>query len=441
MAKKVRIGKLKEQARNLSGADPLTALKIVWRLVDVAPQDIENHVMAADILAALGASDAAKQVYEATAVYAIRSGHPLVALVLAKVLEDRFGAQVMSLYQHLAAEYGAGSPKISKRGQRMAPEHPDTEIAPPDLDTNIAPAAVMAGAAKAAADFSRIVGYPQALHPIALLSELPPDAFVALCEKLTAHRLPPGAMVIREGEMGRSFFWLALGAVRVYKTDLRGTQTDLARLGEGALFGEMALIQASPRTASVQALADTDLLEIQAKDLANMADHLDKVALALDRFGRDRLLSNLMATSPIFRPFNRQQRLDLLRRFSGHEVSAGTVVVNEGDEGRGLYVVLSGEMEVTKEQEGRQIPLARLKSGDLFGEISLIKGFPATATVKAAKQSTVLFLDRVYFQRLVDALPEIRKLFEDMTQERLADTSLLLSDDLVIEEADELVLI
>ncbi len=441
MAKKVPIGKLKEQARSMTKTEPLTALKIAWRLVDAAPQDIENRVLAADLLSVLGAADAANQAYEASAIFALHSGHPLVALVLAKVLEDRFNRDVTTLYEALAADYAAGSPKLSRRGQRIAPEHPDTEIAPPDLEAEITPQAVLAGAAKAASDFSRIVGYPQALHAIPLLSELPKDAFVQVCKQVRALRLPSGAMVIREGEMGRSFFWLALGSVRVFKTDLRGAQTDLAKLGEGALFGEMALIQASPRTASVEALGDADLLEIDAQALANMAEHLDTVALALDRFARDRLLNNLMATSPIFRPFNRQQRLDLLRRFSGHEVSPGTIVINEGDEGRGLYVVLSGEMEVTKEQEGHQVPLARLKSGDVFGEISLIKGFPATATVKAAKQSTVLFLDRIYFQRLVDALPEIRKLFEEMTEERLADTSLLLSDDLVIEEADELVLI
>ena len=248
-------------------------------------------------------------------------------------------------------------------------------------------------------------------------------------------------MIVREGEMGRAFYWLALGTVRVFKMDVRGAETNLARLGPGALFGEMALLQSSPRTASVQAETDVDILEMDAQAIGLMADKLTAVAQALDRFARERLLNNLMATSPIFKPFSRQQRLDLLRRFTGHEVAPGTVIIREGDEGRGLFVVLTGEVEVVKQQGGQEIPLATLKSGDVFGEISLVKGYPATATVRAAKPSTILFLDRIYFQRLVDSLPEIRQLFEEISEERLQDTRLVLADDVVIEEAEDLVLL
>ncbi len=437
---KTTIGTLKEQAAAATRQDPITALKIWWRLVDAAPQDLEVRVRIADLLGQLGAWEAALPVYRACAEYAIQAGHPLEGLVLAKVLEDR-GQDPEPLYRLAAQKYAASSPALSRRGGRIAPEHPDTEVAPPDLEAEISTAAVVAGAARAAGDFSRIANYPREVHPIPLLSLLEPEAFLAVCRATRAVRVPAGAMILREGEMGRSFFWLALGSVLVFKRDVRGVETNLARLGPGALFGEMALLQASPRTASVRAETDTDLLEMEAEAISLMADRIEAVAQALDRFARERLLNNLMATSPIFKPFSRTQRLDLLRRFTGHDVAPGTVVIREGDEGRGLYVVLSGEMEVVKNQGGREIPLATLKSGDVFGEISLLKGYPATATVRAAKRSTILFLDRVYFQRLVDSLPEIRRLFEEISEERLQDTQLVLADDVVIEEADELVLI
>jgi len=437
----ITIAKLKELGGQAErGNDLSTTFKIYWRLVDASPQDIENRLKIADLLVKAKSQDAATEVYKAVALYGIRSGHPLIALVVMKVMEER-GVDITPLFQELARNYASTSDKLSKRGQRLSPEHPDTEVDPPDLEAEIESAALIAGAARAAANLDNVSVYPQNLHPIPLLSQLPPETFIRLCAAMRAIRVPDGAMILREGEMGKSFFFLALGQVRVLHADRHGHEQTLANLGEGALFGEMALIHASPRTASVASLGDADLLEIDSAGVSTMASDLQVVAQALDRFTRDRLLNNLMATSPLFQPFTRKQKLDLLRRFTGHEVEPETVIINEGDEGRGLYVILSGEVEVTKEQEGEQILLATLKAGDVFGEISLIKGFPATATVKAVRRSTILFLDRVYFVRLVDALPEIKAFFQSLTEERLQDTRTVLTDDNGIEISDDMILI
>jgi CRP-like cAMP-binding protein len=227
----------------------------------------------------------------------------------------------------------------------------------------------------------------------------------------------------------------------VFSTDSLGQHTELARLHEGSLFGEMALISSQPRTASVAVVGEADLLEITRDALAGIAGELAQVAAALDRFTRERLLKNLVGTSPLFRPFSRVQQLDLLRRFTGHDAAPGTVIIREGEEGRGLFVVLTGEVEVVKKDDaGIEVPVATLKAGDAFGEIALLRGTPATATVTAARQSTVLFLGRDYFTRLVSAVPEIREYFEQLTEDRLMENQLMLSEDQIALE-DEIVLV
>ena len=80
------------------------------------------------------------------------------------------------------------------------------------------------------------------------------------------------------------------------------------------MFGEMALLGAQPRTASVACLTEADVLEVGRQSLASLADELGAVAEALHAFTRERLLGNLMATSALFRPFSRMQQRDLLRR-------------------------------------------------------------------------------------------------------------------------------
>lgn len=437
----ITLGELKQAGLQAVGSNDLaTAMKIYWRLVDADPHDIEPRIKVADLMLRMGAREAAIDVYKAVAGFGSRSGHPYVAIVISKILNE-LGQSPDELLAELGRLYSADSDKISKFGQRISPEHPETKVAPPDLTAHMDTAALIMGAGRAASDFKAVQSYPEALHRLPLLSDLPADSFIRLCQRTKALRLPHQALVIKEGEIGSSFFILAQGQVRVFRTDSQGNQRNLAKLGEGALFGEMAVIHASPRTASVATEGESDLLEIDRDGLSALAQELHMVAEALDSFTRERMLNNLMATSRLFEPFSRKQRLDLIKRFTGHEVAPETVIINEGDEGRGLYVVLSGEVDVLKDHEGEQVLLATLKASDIFGEISLIKGYPATATVKAARRSTILFLDRIYFTRLVEAIPEMKSFFESLSEERLADTQMVLADEVVIESADELVLI
>src|SRR5437763_1298826 len=84
----------------------------------------------------------------------------------------------------------------------------------------------------------------------------------------------PRAFVVREGEAGSSFFFVAGGTLRVYATDGLGRQTDLAQLGENAVFGEMSLLSAQPRSATVACQTEVDLFEVGRQSLSSLADEL-----------------------------------------------------------------------------------------------------------------------------------------------------------------------
>jgi CRP-like cAMP-binding protein len=265
-------------------------------------------------------------------------------------------------------------------------------------------------------------------------------AFRRVLGTLLLRRLPVGSLVIREGEPGNSFFFVAGGELNVFATDGLGRQTQLAKLGENAVFGEMALLSAQPRTATVGCLTEVDLLEVGRQSLATLADELPLVAEALHGFTRERLLGNLMATSPLFRPLSRMQQRDLLRRFTSHDVAPGTVVINEGEEGRGLFVVLAGDMDVSRRTaDGSSVPLGTLKTGDVFGEMSIIRNARTTATVTAQRNATVLFLARESVSRIVAGVPEIKSYLEALAEDRDIDNQLLLGEDET--PADERILI
>jgi CRP-like cAMP-binding protein len=415
------LGEVKAHAARLfSQGNIAAALRLYDAIVTAAPLDYDARMKVADCLSTLGDPRAA-DVYRAVAWYAIKAGHPLTALVCQRVLEAH-GVDASELTTALIAHYGSESDMLGRVATRLSLPLSATEVAVSDLRAAAAPDYPAAAARRAITATEGFTEFPDELHPIPLLSKLSEAAFRRVLSTLVARRLPDGEPVIREGEAGQSFFFVAGGEVRVFATDGLGRQTELARLHENAVFGEMALLSAQPRTASVEVVGEADLLEVGRGSLATLADELGAVAEALHAFTRERLLQNLMATSPLFRPFNRQQQRDLLRRFTSHDVVTGTVVIREGEDGRGLFVVLTGECDVGC----RGVSLGTLRTGDVFGEMALLRGGPTTATVTAARQSTVLFLAREYVARLVGNFPEIKRYLEALAEDREIDNQLAL---------------
>lgn len=434
----VSLGDVKRSAAALfAQGQYLAALRLYDAIVAGAPLDVDARIRLADAALALGEPGAAR-VYRAAGWYCLRSGHPLSALVCARVLEAH-GGDASDLTAALVVSYGSESELLGKGATRI-PLPPETlDIPVPDLRQPAPADAVAAALDRAERAAGELREMPSALHPIPLLSSLSEAAFRRVLGTLVLRRLPASAPVIREGEPGHAFYFVASGRLRVYATDGLGRQTELAELGENAVFGEMALLSAQPRSASVECLTEVDLLEVGRQSLAQLADELGPVAEALHGFTRERLLGNLMATSPLFRPFPRMQQRDLLRRFTSHDVAPGTVVIHEGEEGRGLFVVLSGELEVSRRgPDGSAVPLGGLRTGDVFGEMAILRNAATTATVVAVRPSTVLFLAREYVARIVAAVPEIRSYLEALAEDREIDNQLVMGEE---APADERVLI
>jgi cAMP-dependent protein kinase regulator len=435
----VSLGDVKRSAATLYGqGQHLAALRLYDAIVAAAPLDYDARIRVADCALSMGNAGAAN-VYRATAWYCIKSGHPLAALVCARVLEAH-GADSSDIVASLIVTYGSESEQLGKVASRISLPAETIQLEVPDVRQPAPENAVPMALARSEKATDSFKEYPESLHAIPLLSTMSEAAFRRVLGTLLLRRLPVGAHVIKEGEPGNSFFFVAGGELSVFATDGLGRQTQLAKLGENAVFGEMALLSAQPRTATVGCLSEVDLLEVGRQSLATLADELPLVAEALHGFTRERLLGNLMATAPLFKPFSRMQQRDLLRRFTSHDVAPGTVVINEGEEGRGLFVVLSGELDVSRRTaDGTAVPLGGLKTGDVFGEMSLVRNARTNATVTAQRNATVLFLARDFVSRIVAGVPEIKAYLEALADDRETDNQLLLGEDET--PADERILI
>ena len=115
------------------------------------------------------------------------------------------------------------------------------------------------------------------LHDVDILSPLSDEALDAISQAARVHMFSKGETILRRGTVGDSMFIVHRGSVsvRIPDPDSTGAQ-EVAQLGAGSVFGEMALLTGETRTADVVAASDVHIIEI-AKDAVApvLRDHPD----------------------------------------------------------------------------------------------------------------------------------------------------------------------
>jgi CRP/FNR family transcriptional regulator, cyclic AMP receptor protein len=108
----------------------------------------------------------------------------------------------------------------------------------------------------------------------------------------------------------------------------------------------------------------------------------------------------------------------------------GEIVIQEGTKGTSAFIILSGAVEVLKRSGDKDIVVATLGEGQVFGEMGLIEDRPRSATVKAMTALTLQVISREGFNELLQKkpsvlIPIIKSLFERLrlASETLAERS------------------
>ena len=99
-------------------------------------------------------------------------------------------------------------------------------------------------------------------------------------------------------------------------------------------------------------------------------------------------------------------------------------------------------MQISKaDPQGELVVLARLREGEVFGEIALIGGGLTTATAVAGEKSVLLFLDRARFAKIGESHPEILDYLATLSEERLKEIAAAMAAGGEVVDADELIMI
>jgi len=123
----------------------------------------------------------------------------------------------------------------------------------------------------------------------------------------------------------------------------------------------------------------------------------------------------------VFRALPRAEADAIMSRLRTIQFGAGEVIVRQGAPADKFFIVVQGEVEVVREEQGQARWLAILGSGQFFGEIAILRDMPRTATVKAVGPTTLLAMERDTFQNLVAQALGTTQDFDRIIQRRLDD--------------------
>jgi CRP-like cAMP-binding protein len=129
--------------------------------------------------------------------------------------------------------------------------------------------------------------------------------------------------------------------------------------------------------------------------------------------------ADALARCPFFAGLSRSELLELAKVSEDMEVEEGKVLTREGKSGSEFFVIVDGEVSVTK--NGQEI--RTLGPGDFFGEIALLEDTPRTATVVAKTPLRFFVLTRQSFRSLLAHQPELERKVLAALEERVRATS------------------
>jgi len=112
---------------------------------------------------------------------------------------------------------------------------------------------------------------------------------------------------------------------------------------------------------------------------------------------------DLIKSVPLFEHCSKKDLQQIAQTADEIDLRAGKVLIEEGERGREFFVIVSGEVEVTR--QGRKI--ASLGPGSFVGEMALLSKAPRTATVTAVTALDVLVITDRAFLELLNTIPEL----------------------------------
>ncbi len=220
--------------------------------------------------------------------------------------------------------------------------------------------------------------------------------------------LPQNDVLFHQGDQGDRMYVVTSGALTVLLTNKDGLERRIDVLDTGESVGEIALLTGQKRSATVRALTDASLISLSKDGLDQLSQkypELGKKLLEkmLPRIQRTQLA---LAVTHLLGPLDAQALHDLQRKVNWRHLTAGEVLIHQGEVEDTMYLVVNGRlaMEVRESEQEPRI-LGEIERGESVGEFAMVSRQPRSATIFAMRDSDVVGISRQVYEELIAAHP------------------------------------
>ncbi len=244
-----------------------------------------------------------------------------------------------------------------------------------------------------------------------------------LASRLERVSVVPDEFLCHQGDPGDDGLYIIIdGHLRVLVSRPDGSEMVVDEHQSGSFLGEIAMLTGSRRTASIQAVTNTEVAKISKATFDELVEQhpgiLDEVSqIVLRRLRRPQLIATL---THLFGTLDMATFEDIQTELSWVNLHRGERLIHQGEMDNNLYVLVSGRLQaVARDETGKEEAVGEIVVGESVGEMQILTGDPRSVSVDAIRDSRLVKLSKAGFDRLVIKYPQMMHHISKLVIKRL----------------------
>jgi predicted acylesterase/phospholipase RssA/CRP-like cAMP-binding protein len=240
------------------------------------------------------------------------------------------------------------------------------------------------------------------LSRVHLIDKLAPETHETIVDSCPLLELTMGQTLCEQGDKSDALYILLSGSLRVLMSSLGAEPVTVGRVHAPNLVGEMQLLSATDRSASLVAECHCQILSIERTFalslLSNTPNLIEQFASTVrDRTRHNQLVSILPRISSSIEP---SLIADLEREGVWRTLKRGACLYAEGERTSSMFIVITGRLRLTKDMSSGPRKYAEVSAGECIGETAVLDDSKRTETATAIRCTELLEINTESFRRM-----------------------------------------
>ncbi len=231
-------------------------------------------------------------------------------------------------------------------------------------------------------------------HDFPILKGISPINLRILNSASRVMHVSKGVEMLHEGDTPHDLYFVSQGELSIGRR-IGNEPKLLGRLHAGDVYGEFGALRRRSRTASVFTEQPSRIIRVDLDAVHQVLEADPDFRQRLNDLLRLRMLDSFLFTHPVFRGLPAETRAALAKELPTEFIPRGERIFSQGDAPKGIYLILSGEVEVRYlNRAGAEVLLEIRRDSDMLGELARNHGKELAYSAVASSDVDLLKMDQ-----------------------------------------------